>query len=858
MIGETEARCLPASASHVMELSDWTCADFAPGTITDPTRLAAGSGTWIQAAVPGTVASALAAAGRWDFDHPLDLDAFDWCYRTTFDTPEAPPGVPVVLHFDGLATAAEVWLNGTLILTAENMFRQYRVDVTSLLQASNELVCVFRSLKEELKRRRPRPRWKTNLVNHQQLRWQRTSLLGRIPGWSPCAPVIGPWRSVRVQASSIRVLESNVQTRVEGRAGVITVRARVAACDAILHAGLLVDGREVSLKVMPGEDDVCVEGELRIEDVKLWWPHTHGQQPLYDTRLVLTTPDGQHEVLSARVAFRTLEVDTRSGFDVRINGTPVFCRGACWTTSNLLSPSAGGETLARDLSLVRDAGANMLRVGGTMTYESDAFYRRCDELGLLVWQDFMFANMDYPTTDAVFHANILAEAQEQLDRLAKHPCVAFYCGNSEIEQQAAMLGMPRDAWSNAWFTTELAELCRNRHPGTVYVPSTPTGGALPFHTSQGITHYYGVGAYLRSSDDVRRADVKFTPECLGFANVPEPETTFAITGGALPVAHHPRWKARVPRDTGAGWDFEDVRDHYLGVLFGVDPVRLRSCDMPRYLSLSRVAPGEMMTQAFSEWRSSRSHNSGALVWFFKDLWPAAGWGIVDSGGMPKASYYFLKRVWAPRQLTVTDEGLNGLDIHLSNETDETVGGSVQVSLLREPNIVIAQQSVPVKLTGRSHCSLKADEILGRFHDVTYAYRFGPPQHDVAVVTWLDGSGEEISEAFHFITRHTEARGIQDPCQAWAQAHDQGEYTVTLTAEQFLHSVSLRAPGYLPNDNYFHLAPHRAKRVRFRPVGSVQHGFHVTCEALNISADIPVALRSGAGEHAENLPTFQTV
>src|SRR5205823_14849851 len=114
-----------------------------------------------------------------------------------------------------------------------------------------------------------------------------------------------------------------------------------------------------------------------------------------------------------------------------------------------------------------------------------------------------------------------------------------------------------------------------------------------------------------------------------FANVPAAETVNLLTDGAAPAVHHPLWKQRVPRDTGAGWDFEDVRDFYLQQFFGLDPVKLRSFDMPRYLQLSRVVSGEMMAQVFAEWRSGYTRNQGGLVWFFKDVWPGAGWGIVD-------------------------------------------------------------------------------------------------------------------------------------------------------------------------------------------------------------------------------------
>ena len=174
--------------------------------------------------------------------------------------------------------------------------------------------------------------------------------------------------------------------------------------------------------------------------------------------------------------------------------------------------------------------------------------------------------------------------------------------------------------------------------------------------------------------------------------------------------------------------------------------------MPKYLQLSRLVSGEMMSQAFSEWRSAHGHNHGGLVWFYKDLWPAAGWGIVDSTGTPKAAYYYLKRSWSSRQLVLTDEGLNGLQLHLVNEQADACNGTVEVMLLKEPNIVVARQEIAARVDGRSRRMLSADEILGGFYDVTYAYRFGPANHDIVVATWFDSERRVISEGVHFIRR----------------------------------------------------------------------------------------------------------
>src|SRR5688572_30626717 len=699
--------------------SGWQLARADAGACAEPSQLSALALRWHEAAVPGTVAAVL----HRDLDVPGDYDAHDWWYRTSFARPAE--GSRHFLRFEGLATIAEAWLNGEKILESRNMFVPRRVDVTRLVRDENDLVIVFRSLDAALAGRRPRPRWKTRLVEKQALRWVRATLLGRIPAWTPGVPAVGPWQPVVLESVAIAdISDVALRTWIDGADGKVAIGARVKALDGHeLRAARLIVGDKASDLAIYGDR---IEGIATVPEAPLWWPHTHGEPALLPCRLELDLGDATARIDCGRVGFRDLSLDTHGGaVGFVVNGVPVFCRGVAWTPLDILRLRASPEALREALGQLRDAGANMVRIGGTMAYESDEFHALCDDLGIMVWQDFMFANMDYPAGDAAFIAEVEAEARHHARRLAAHPGVVAWCGGSEVAQQAAMNGLPREAWGGELFERVLPEIVAELHPGTPYFPSSPWGGALPFHVGTGISHYYGVGAYRRPLADVKSARVRFATECLGIANLPE--------GTPEVPPHHPRWKLRVARDNGSPYDFEDVRDSYLQELFGLDPAGLRTTDLERYRAVSRAVSGEVMGRTYSEWRAPGLGCGGALVWFHRDLWEGAGWGIVGADGTPKAPYWHLKRAWAPLVLRVTDEGLDGLAAHVINERAEPFEGRVEIAMFHRGRPVGDVAVAEVHAAPRSAFTLSVDAIVGHFTDCANSYRFGPPKQDVVVV-----------------------------------------------------------------------------------------------------------------------------
>ncbi|MFH6783894.1 MULTISPECIES: glycosyl hydrolase 2 galactose-binding domain-containing protein [Methylobacterium] len=785
----------------------WEMIVTAPGACPGPDDLAGLAG-FLPAPVPGTAAGALRAAGRWSDAEPTPLHGSDIWYRTTL----AGQGRET-LRFDGLATLCEVWLDGRRLLDSRSMFLAHEVAVD--LAGTHSLALAFRSLAQELARPHKRGRWRPLLATPGSLRHARTTLLGFMPGWCPSVDAVGPYRPITRREGGARPADIDLRTRVEDGTGILTVRLTCPGARGPMI--LRCDGREAALaETAPGR----FEGRLDLPGIALWWPHTHGEPRLH----AVAVEAGGRSFDLGRVGFRTIARlrPFAEGLSLAVNGVPVFCRGACWTPADLVGLPGDREAYAPLLALAVEAGTTMLRVGGTMLYEAQPFHDLCDELGILVWQDLMLANFDYPTDDPAFRAALEAEIAQLLDRLQASPSLCVVGGGSEVEQQAAMLGFPDTVWRAAAVEAMLHEAVAARRPDLVVVPNSPSGGDLPFSANAGVTHYYGVGAYCRPFEDARRAEVRFASECLAFANVPEP---VSLAQAGLTDPSSPAWGLGVPRDRGADWDFEGVRDHYVGSLYGVDPEALRRDDPERYLTLGRAAVAEVMEATFSEWRRPASVAAGGLVWLWRDLAPGAGWGVVDVAGRPKSAWYALKRAFRPVQAVLSDEGLNGLHAHVLNESDRPLDATLALTFTSAAGKVAAQAERSLSLGPRDSVSLSSAVLLGRFFDATAAYRFGPAAHALAHLRLTGADGAPLAEAFHFPAgRDATPQEIGLSADLVEEGRGVG-LRVAASRHALAVHVALDGPGR-SSDNWFHLAPGGERRLaligtRGRPSGTVR-------------------------------------
>jgi beta-mannosidase len=802
-----------------MDLTDgWEAAATAPGRCATSADLAGAGLEWVSATVPGTAAGAVGADGR-------DFDAEDWWFRCRFAADEA--SAETELRLGGIATVAEVYLNGMLVLESESMFAAHRVDLAGRLSAENELVIACRALAPLLaRRRRPSARWRTRVVNAGNLRWYRTMMFGRSPGFAPGPAPVGPWRPVSL-ASPDPLASLRVRARVVGSDGIVTL--------TMPSAGALPEGCEA--RIADVRAALSAETELVVPGAALWWPHTHGDPVLHDLEVAR---DGE-TLARRRIGFRALgwaQDIPRDGLDLQVNGVAVWARGAVWTPADLVSMAPSPETLRALLERVRDAGMNMLRVVGTGAYEPPAFFDLCDELGILVWQDLMFGNLDYPVSDPDFREAVLREAAEVLEGVAGRPSLAVVCGNNEVEQQPAMMGLDPELGRDSLWDEELAALVDASGGGCVYVRSTPCGGALPFHANAGLTHYFGVSGYFEPPAAARRADVRFAAECLAFANVPDEVT--------VPV-HHPDWKAGVPRDAGtgwdlgAGWDFDDVRDWYLRFLYGVDPVALRRSDLMRYLELSRHASGEVMADVMGDWRRDASPCRGALVLQLKDMRDGAGLGVLDHRGAPKVAYHYLRRALAPVAVWMTDEEVNGVDVHVTNDRPGELAAALRLALYRDGAARVAEAETEVRLAGHETRRFSVEQLVGTFVDAAWAYRFGPPAQDAIVATLhgagdheADADGKVLSQAFFFPAgRPTDRRSAADLGLRLFASQD----ALRLETERLVYGLRISAPGFTPSDDAFCVEPGSGRTVALRRDDPEARADKASVTALNLSGQL---------------------
>ncbi|CCQ13488.1 Beta-mannosidase [Rhodococcus sp. AW25M09] len=787
----------------------WRLARTDAGSVLDPGDLPAGL-DWFDAMVPGTVASALK-----DTVGAANPDEHDWWFVAEVPTPDHRRAR---VTFGGIATRAHIWIDGVHRTAVTSMFVPETVDLADC-GTSVRIAIHIESLASQLKSRRPRGRWRSSMIAAQGLRHERTTMLGRAPVYGPLPVPVGPWRPVTMTAIP-EVRRRELSTAVSGTDGIVVLRAELE------HPGvarvLIYDDKSLVHTVELGSVD-RIDSSLTLPNVELWWPHTHGRPRTYRVALEI---DGTVHPIGV-VGFRTVELDrTAGGAQLVVNGEDVFCRGGTWTPPNPVRLWSSEADLRAALEQLRQAGLNMVRVVGTLVYEQPEFWSLCAELGIMVWQDVMFGTVD-PPTDEVFTASVARELDAFADTVSANPSLMVVSGGSETQQQPTMLGLAADGQRMMMLDSVLPEFIADRLPAVAYVTSSPSSveGELHTHVGDGIAHYFGVGGYLRPLSDIRSAGVRFAAECLAFAVPPERASVEKFFGSAAVAGHHPEWKAAVPRDRGSSWDFEDVRDHYVREIFGVDPHSIRRDDAELYLDYGRAATVEAFTEAFGHWRRASSGCSGALVLTLRDTVPGAGWGIIDTAGIAKAPFYALARASAPVALLLSDNGLDGYSVELVNDGPAR-SGTIRVVLHASRGS--HDFEVAVSVDANDSIELTVDSIVGAFTDVNHAYRFGGRTYSAITVLFLDGGGVEVARTTALVGPQSRQNTVGLTAEVIEKST--GTWELTVRSDWAAQYVCVDVDGFEVSDSWFHLAPDEPRRLTLVSRGGSAPRGHV--RALN--------------------------
>jgi beta-mannosidase len=613
-----------------------------------------------------------------------------WTYRTTFPVSSSDEscGARTVLVFEGLDTFASVYLNGTKILEAGNMFLGYRVNVTEILTThgdageENILEIVFASARLmglELIKEHPEHRFivhQTEIsrgpVRKAQYHWGWD--------WGPLLMTAGPWRPIVLETYVARI--EDVWVDYELSADLKRAKGKVSA----RIDGDLKDGKvRFEMKVGP-ERDVVMRLEKRIEDgtavmdfdidVDLWWPRGYGAQSLYGISAQLVVGDSAvlHEVKKS-VGFRRAELvqekdEIGQSFYFRINDIDVFAGGSCWIPADSFLSSMTSERYREWMKVAAEGNQNMIRVWGGGIYEANAFYEAADELGLLVWQDFMFACANYPAYPS-YLKNVEEEARQNVQRLRSHPSIVLWCGNNEdyqiVERYNLKYKYKEDKDPESWLKTDFPA----RYIYEYLLPKIVNEGAVgvPYHPSSP----FGNGTSTTLKVDPKIGDIHqwnvWHGEMKPYQQLPEIGGRFVSEFGMEAYPHLETLEKSIARedDRYPGSMAMDFRNKAIGherrlVSYVAENFKIRY-DLPGFTHLTQVMQSDAMSWAYKSWRrqwgtQGMRRCGGVLVWQLNDCWPTMSWAVVDYHGIPKPAYYAIKRAMEPVVVGVTRKFVN--------------------------------------------------------------------------------------------------------------------------------------------------------------------------------------------------------
>ena len=647
--------------------------------------------------IPGTVLSGLLAAGkikdpfyRTNEDATRALFWKDYVFTRTFDVDEELLAQQhIVLVCVGLDTLAEISINGTFLAKTDNMHRTWKFQAKKLLHpGKNEIQIVFRSVLRFIEDYPYEAHKKINYIpcgsmKGNQLLRKAHSMFGW--DWGPQTIDAGIFRDIYLQGySHARIEDIRIHQQ---HAKNVSVQTSITLSESVPGQKLCVelseDGADKPLqtKLCKTNADGVAAVDFVIENPKLWWPNDYGDQPLYIVRTTLLDEDGTSlESITRRIGLRTLTISQEKDewgneFAFCVNGVKIFTRGGNYIPDDCLYTRITEKKLDYILESCRRAHFNCVRVWGGGYYPSDAFYDLCDEKGLIVWQDLMYACNVYDVTDA-FAENCRQETYDNVRRLRHHASLGLWCGNNEIESAWDHWGdfQKETPYLRAdyirLFEEVLPKAVQEADGETFYWHSSPSSGGCfdnPDDANRGDTHYWDVWHGQKPFTDYRKYFFRFCSE-FGFQSFPCAKTVNSFT-----LEDDRNIFSRV-------MESHQKNDAANGKMLYYLSENLRyPKDLTHLLYASQVLQGMAIKYGVDHWRRNRGRCMGTLYWQINDDWPAPSWSSIDYFGRWKALHYMAQKFYAPHAVSMTLED-HRCHVYFSNESFETTEYSLTLSI----------------------------------------------------------------------------------------------------------------------------------------------------------------------------------
>ncbi len=693
------------------------------------------------------------------------------------------------LVIDGIDTLSEVYINDKFVGKTEDMFLGYRFPIKDLLKTGKNTIRIKILSPIKIPKALERNYGKLHAGEESARVYIRKAQYAYGWDWGARIATSGIWKKIYIHDREAPYLEGS--TAYLEDIDTVKVMGYVKSVEDSYTVKVFVDEKEVGeYPVEPKIHDHSFEGRFKRGDLELWYPHGYGKSTLHDFEFKLFK--GKKEVYSEkkRIGLRTVKIIQEKdaegeSFIFEINGKKIFAKGADWIPSDNVLSWLEDKDYDRLLEMASDANMNMLRVWGGGIYEDEEFYNKCDELGITVWQDFMFACAEYPDNLEWFRKLANKEAQYNVIRLRHHPSIVLWCGNNENNWGFDEWGYNHmhngEHLGNTLYLHDLPIICAQEDPSRPYWPSSPYGGSKANSDEAGDRHVWNVWSNWVDYKGYLTDKSRFVSE-FGFQAAPDPKTIEFFAKKSEREIFSDVMLRHNKQVEGPERIMKFIHNHF-GTVKNFDAI----------VYLSQINQGEAIKAGVEHWRERKYKTSGTLYWQLNDSWPVFSWSSVDYFKRPKALYHYTKRFYAPLLPLVKADG-DEVRIVIVNDSD-TVDGRLEFDLWTLDGKKLIEKSFEVKIP--SDCVFNVD-------------RFKAPEGLERTIGFVRLKvGDDLFEN-HEVFANLRREKIEDPKITFKKSGNMLE----IKAEKPAFGVRITTEkDEVLEDNFFAISPNHPKKIK---------------------------------------------